>query len=150
MEEKDLQLLQEARKYVDSTGKWMLYFAILMTIGAAFMVLAGGLVMVSGIVLNSMTGDYGYHGKFPPAFTALMGLIYIIFGIVYIIPAVILFRCSKSAKNAVNNADNEQMVEFLKNNKSWWKFCGILTIVCICIYLLLIVGIVIASVTGVL
>ena len=40
MEEKDLQLLEESKQYVGSTGKWMKFFAILGCIGVGFLILA--------------------------------------------------------------------------------------------------------------
>ena len=57
-----------------------------------------------------------------------------------------MFRASAAAKLAVESNDNIQMAEFLKNNKSFWKFCGILTIVVLCIYVVAIIGIIIAAI----
>ena len=40
------------------------------------------------------------------------------------------------------------MVEFLRNNKAFWKFCGIFTIVCLGLALLVgVVGVIIAIAT---
>ena len=49
---------------------------------------------------------------------------------IYIYPALLLLRAAKAAKEAAEFNNNEQMVEFLRNNKAFWKFCGIFTIVC--------------------
>ena len=56
------------------------------------------------------------------------GFVYLLLGLVLFIPTIILYRCSKIARGLVSYDDNEQMVEFLKYNKFYWKFWGILTI----------------------
>ena len=58
-----------------------------------------------------------------------MGVLYLVLAVLYVIPAVYMKRIFKSAENTIISNDNEAMVEFLKNNKSLWKFFGILTIV---------------------
>ena len=47
-------------------------------------------------------------------------------------------RISKTAEITVESNDNDTMVDFLKNNKSLWKFLGILTIVMIGLSILLV------------
>ena len=46
------------------------------------------------------------------------------------------------------NSDNEQAVLFLRNTKSYWKFCGILTIVVLSIYILALLGGIVATVAS--
>ena len=49
-----------------------------------------------------------------------------------------LKRASHAADLAIHSNSNEAMVDFLKNNKSFWKFCGIFTIVSIALCLLMV------------
>ena len=125
MEEKELQMMGTAREYVRSAGKWMQFMAILLCISVAFMFLCGIMMMGFSGVLSSFDNP-GMYGVFPIA----MGIIYLIMAGVYIYPALLLLRAAKAAKEAAEFNNNEQMVEFLRNNKAFWKFCGIFTIVC--------------------
>ena len=118
-------MLETAREYVRSAGKWMQFMAILLCICVAFMFLGGIMMMVfSGAGLH--LGYYPMEGFF----TIMMGITYLIMAGVYIYPAICLLRAAKAAKEAAEFNNNEQMVEFLRNNKAFWKFCGIFTIVC--------------------
>ena len=117
MEDNELLLLEESKQYVSRTGKWMMFFAIVMGLYNAFMILIG-----LGIVFFSILGMSGFSVMF------WAGFCYLVFGAVLLIPSIILYRCSKIARYAVTYNDNEKMVEFLKYNKFYWEFCGILVI----------------------
>ena len=138
MEEKDLQLLEESKLYVSSMGKWMKFFAILMTIGLVFMALGClGIMSFGSHIPMDMFGGLSLRW---------FGLIYLILIILYIFPTLYLYRSSSAAQLAVEANDNEQVVEFLKNNKSFWKYCGILTIVILIVYVLIIIGVMVAAI----
>ena len=125
MEEKELQMMETAKEYVRSAGKWMQFMAILLCISVAFMFLCGIMMMGFSGVLSSFDNP-GMYGVFPIA----MGIIYLIMSGIYIYPALLLLRAAKAAKEAAEFNNNEQMVEVLRNTKAVWKFCGIFTIVC--------------------
>jgi len=135
MEEKDLQLLEAAKEHVISTGKWMKFLAILGCIGAVFMILCGICVMAFSGAMN-----FGFYPVPGGSFiTIFMGIFYLIMAGLYIYPIICLLRASKAAQMAVEMNSNEQMVEFLSNNKSFWKFCGILTIVMLALSVLMLI-----------
>lgn len=131
MEEKDLQLLEESKLYVSSMGKWMKFFAVLGCIGIVFLALCTILMMAVG--------------SHVPVFKGVMSLrwfslMYMVLAVLYVWPIIYLFRSSAAATLAVESNDNVQMVEFLKNNKYFWKFCGILTIVMLALYVVFIIA----------
>ena len=133
--------METAREYVRSAGKWMQFMGILLCISIAFMFLGGIMMMVfSGTGLH--LGYYPMEGSF----TIMMGIIYLIMAGIYIYPALCLLRAAKAAKEAVEFNNNEQVVEFLRNNKAFWKFCGIFTIVCFGLCILCLFGGIIAAI----
>ena len=140
MEEKDLQLLEESKQYVCSTSKWMKFFAILGCIGAGFLILAAIMMSSLGSIMP-LEDDFDVFGRIG---LRMVSVLYLVCAAVYIYPIITLFRASAAARLAVESNDNVQMTEFLKNNKSFWKYCGILTIVLFCVYIIVIVGVVIA------
>lgn len=135
--------METAREYVRSAGKWMQFMGILLCISIAFMFLGGIMMMVfSGAGLH--LGYYPMEGFF----TIMMGIIYLIMAGIYIYPALCLLRSAKAAKEAVEFNNNEQVVEFLRNNKAFWKFCGIFTIVCFGLCILCLFGGIIAAIAA--
>ena len=141
MEEKDQYYMQEVTQYVASTGKWYRFFGVLSIIGAVLMVLAGLALLIYGIVEGnrphySYYGDYSYLEDNANGSFVVMGITYIRLSGLIIPVAVFLNRGASAVKRCVETSDNEQAVLFLKNTKSYWKFCGIMTIICIAIYLL--------------
>lgn len=138
MEEKDLQQLEESKLYVSSMGKWMKFFAVLGCIGVAFLVLCTIFMMAVGTHVPMFGGVMSLRW---------FSLIYIVLAVLYVWPIIYLFRASTAAKQAVECNDNVQMTEFLKNNKSFWKFCGILSIVMMVLYVVFIICMMIFALT---
>ena len=118
MEEKDLQLHEEASLHLWSATKWMKFMAVMMLIGAAFLVLAAIMVLAMGSLLQESL-------EFP---TWIMSILYFVMAGMYIFPSIYLLRACKSGKAAAEDNDNEALVAFLKSTKSFWKFLGIFTI----------------------
>lgn len=118
MEEKDLQLHEEASLHLWSATKWMKFMAVMMLIGAAFLVLAAIMVLAMGSLLQESL-------EFP---TWIMSILYFVMAGMYIFPSIYLLCACKSGKAAAEDNDNEALVAFLKSTKSFWKFLGIFTI----------------------
>ena len=77
---------------------------------------------------SGLMSSFDYPGMFA-GFPIVMGILYLIIAGIYIYPTLLLLRAAKAAKEAVEFNNNEQVVEFLRNNKTFWKLCGIFTIV---------------------
>lgn len=128
--EKDL--MTQACTYLYSISKWMKFFFVLMIIAIVFMVVCGIMFVSASSILGS---------EFPfPAW--IMGVLYLVLAVLYVIPAIYMKRIYKAADQTLISNDNAAMVEFLKNNKSLWKFFGIFVIVmfCLCITVFPLIG----------
>ena len=113
--------MTQACAYVYSISKWMKFFFVLMILGIVFMAIFG-LVFACGGSLFSAVSDVAF-----PVW--LFGMVYLACAGLYVAPAIYMRRIYKAADQTLNANDNAAMVEFLKNNKSLWKYFGILTIV---------------------
>lgn len=117
--DKEKDLITQACTYLYSISKWMKFFFVLMIIAIVFMVVCG-IMFVSA---SSLIAD-----EFPfPSW--IVGVFYLVMAALYVVPAIYMRRIFKTADTTIISNDNEAMVEFLKNNKSLWKFFGILIIV---------------------
>lgn len=114
-------LMTQACAYVYSISKWMKFFFVLMILGIVFMAIFG-LVFACGGSLFSAVSDVAFP-------VSLFGMVYWACAGLYVAPAIYMRRIYKAADQMLIANDNAAMVEFLKNNKSLWKYFGILTIV---------------------
>ena len=114
-------LMTQACAYVYSMSKWMKFFFVLMILGIIFMGIFG-LVFACGGSLFSAVSEVAF-----PVW--LFGMVYLAWAGLYVAPAIYMRRIYKAADQMLIANDNAAMVEFLKNNKSLWKYFGILTIV---------------------
>ena len=124
--EADRDRMSYACSYLTSISKWMKFFFVLMIISIVFMVVSGLIFALASPMFNDMQTP-----GMPKMPTAVLGVIYIVGGLLNVFPAIYMNRISKTAERTVESSDNDAMVDFLKNNKSLWKFLGILTIVMI-------------------
>jgi heme/copper-type cytochrome/quinol oxidase subunit 2 len=145
LENKRVELGQEALGYLDTTRKWTMFFAILgfvfmglmLVASLAFGSLIGGLT--SG--LSNMEGMEGVEGM--DAAKAVGGIagtvmfvVMLIFAVIYFFPLLYLFRYSRHSKKAVAEQDANELTLALKNMKMYWKYIGILVIIMLAVYLI--------------
>ena len=127
MEEKDLQLHEQASLHLWNATKWMKFMAIMMIIGAVFLVVGAFAMLAVGSVAKDVTN---YPAPNPVNFPFwVVSVLYFAMAALYVVPIVYLLRASKAGKAAAEDNNNEEVVAFLKYNQSFWKFVGILTIV---------------------
>lgn len=148
MDEPNATFQMQCSNYINSTCKWMKFFGIVMIVSIAFMILAGIGYMIGGTLLVSALESVGSHPHMEatiPGVGIITGIYYIIFAIISVFPTIYLLKAAKAGKAAVALHDNSKMAEFAKRTKSYWKFCGILTIVILSFVVLCIVGGIVAG-----
>ena len=110
---------ETALGYLNQTRPWVKFLAILGFIVLGIIVLCG-LAMMSGSVMNA------------PGFGAAFGILYLVLALLYYMPCLFLYRYSK-AISTIPSTGQAGLEEALKQQKSFWKFMGILTAVVLCI-----------------
>ena len=159
LENKKVEIGQEALGYLETTRKWTMFFAIL---GFVFL----GLMLIGGLVAGSfirsltsgmsgMSGMEGVDGM--NTVRAAGGFASILFFIVFLVMAVIAFfplfyllKFSQHSKRAVAMCDSNEMTLAFKYIKSYWKYLGILLIIylAVCLIMFLIFGASMAFLSG--
>jgi heme/copper-type cytochrome/quinol oxidase subunit 2 len=145
LENKKIELGQEALGYLDSTRKWTMFFAILgfifmglmligsLTLGSLIGGLASGMSNMQGIegaeTLDTVKAAGGFAGT-------MVFIVMLIFSAIYFFPLFYLFRFSRHSKKAVAEQDANEMTLALKNMKMYWKYIGILVIIMLAVYLI--------------
>lgn len=112
-------------EHLRGTKPWVRFISIVLFISSALIFL-GGFAM---IFLGSSSRIYGGFG-------AIIGVVYILFGILYLAPAYFLHQYASSINDFLQGGGDSAMENALGNQKSFWRFSGILTLVIICLYAL--------------
>ncbi len=112
------------------TKPWVQLIGVLTLVGAAFMALGG----VSMVALSAIAP----RGSGPA--TAALGLVYLPLAVVYIYPGIKLWKYGASINRLVASRDAADLEVALGEQKSFWKFCGILAIVLVILYVVMFVG----------
>ncbi|MEX2235602.1 MAG: DUF5362 family protein [Cyclobacteriaceae bacterium] len=135
-----------ASGYLNETGKWGKFLAI---VGFCFI----GLVIIGGLFAGTIISMMGSSNPDLPFPGFLMGVIYIVMGLLYFFPVYYLFKFSTNLKAALLSKNNQLLDSAFENLKSHYKYVGIMMIVVICIYVLfglgaLLIGGLLGGLTG--
>lgn len=124
----ELQVSSAAADFLRTAAKWAMFLAILGFIGIAFMILGALTMLAAGGAAAGMDSPYGAGAAMAPG---IMGVMYLVFAVLYIFPVIYLYKFSSNAKEAVNSNNSERLTAALENLKSHYKFVGIATIITI-------------------
>lgn len=136
-----LELNHYSVVYLRETRKWAKFLAILLFIGAGFMVLVGLFGLTMGSVMNNTAMGMNPLLNGGPIFMVM----FIALALLYLIPAYYLIQFSNYMKRALQSQDNRTLELAFKNLKSHYKFIGILAIIMIGFYL---IGFLVAGIVG--
>ena len=104
------------------TKPWTMLMSIIGFIYVGFMIIFG----LGGSFLFSR---FGAPRPFPSSI--IFTVMYLIMGILYFFPCLFLFKFSSSIGRLLEGGGAAEMEEALVNQKSFWKFIGILAIISI-------------------
>ncbi|WP_333809683.1 DUF5362 family protein [Flavobacterium sp.] len=138
--EQNLELNQLAKDALREGAKWTFFLAIMGFIGIGFMVLAGIFMTITLSAIPDQMGDLGFFG----AMKNFMSLFYLLMAVLYFFPIYYLYKYSSKIKTALQFNDTNLLADAFVNLKAHHKFLGISVIVILSLYLLIIVGTVIA------
>ncbi len=137
------------KSYLLETAKWQKFLGIVIAVCTVLIAVVGIVLIILGI--RSDPGDVVISQN-PPVFSGIGtigGISYLLFAVVYFLFARYLLRSAKYLKAWGTSEAEEDLTEGLKNNKSYFKLSGIVTIVGIVLAVLLLIGTAIAGVAGV-
>jgi len=131
-------------------GPWARFFSIL---GIIFIVLGtmGAVIMlVLGIAGYAMPDDTGGpESEFLDMFGfTTIGLLYLVMTLIYVFPVVFLFKTANGVARMKSGDMVAGMEHALTNQRSLYRYLGILIIIMLCLYPVVIVLVVIAALAG--
>jgi len=118
------------------TKPWVRFMSVITFIGAGLM----GLAAV-GIAIASSVGSAA-GGTTKTLLSGPVGLgiaaLYLVFGCVYIIPGIKLWKYASSIASLVATGRDEDLVAALNHQRSFWKFIALLFMILIALYFVVI------------
>ena len=118
------------------TRPWVLFLAILGCIGTGLMVLAALGMLLAGTAISSSTS---MPAGFSYGMMAGMSVAYLVLGLLYLYPIVKLLKYSGAIKRLIQSGAAADLDEALQQQKSFWKFVGIVAIIMMVLYPVLVV-----------
>ena len=134
-EKEELIISNAGKAFLSQSARWTNFLAI---IGFIF----SGLAIVAGLFAGSFISAMSNTGDdfLPAGMGWLFGFIYVLMGLLYFFPSLYLLKFSQKSKSALlfNNSDDLNLA--LENQKSFFKFWGILVILSLVLYIPLMLG----------
>ncbi len=139
--EKNMLFTEEAQYYLQIAAKWSKFLSILGFIGTALMVL-GGIFAGSFIArMSTMSAAMAGQPAMPASAGGFLGGIYVVLGLIYLMPSLYLYQFSEKAKSGILFYRNDDIATAMGKLKSFFKFFGIVAIVFLSLYALIIIGV---------
>jgi hypothetical protein len=126
----------EAVELLRKTKPWVRFFSVLGILGIVVMTL-GALAM---ILLS-----FGPFQSMPLAARIGMGVLYLVLAFVYVPPVVFLHRYARSIRELVDENSSLHLESALRAQKSFWKYLGMFTVITLCIYVLVLIGVLVTG-----
>jgi len=120
-------------KYLVEASPWLRFIGIIGYIGSGIMLITGILVPLGLFASSAIVGDLGGLSSW------IFLLIYLPAGIIMFFPAHFTHNFGHKIRNYKFSNSNEDLEQAFKNNKSLWKFYGIICIIYLAIIPLFIV-----------
>lgn len=109
---------------------WLRFIGIMMLIGSALMLL-GSLALIGMSVITAAGAARAEQITMLAA-----GFAYILFGLLYLYPAILILRSAKRIRTLSTSPQVEVVVEALEAQRKFWKYVGICLIVLLALYVI--------------
>jgi hypothetical protein len=135
--------------YLKGATPWLRLVGILGFICSGFVALTGFSILPFITIVNrlwtDMPGFESLDGVFGAVFNGTMMILFIGAGVLLFFPSLYIFRFGEKIRSYLKTGADADLELAFRNNKSLWKFAGILCIVQLAFVPLLIIGSVIVA-----
>ncbi len=129
--------------HLNEIRKWTQFLSILGFVAFGLLLIVGVILLTTSSFRSSF--QYDQLGALGP----WIGILYIVFAGIYFFPVFYLYKFSKYAKHSLMQigsagSSNELMAHAIDYLKKHFRFVGIFTIVILAVYLVAVIGVIIA------
>ncbi|MCL2472811.1 MAG: hypothetical protein FWF26_03945 [Treponema sp.] len=135
--------------FLREASPWMRFIGVMEFIGCGFLALIGIIMMAAMGALTSLWDSIPEFGKlgntFGAVFSASIGAVYLVMAVFLFFPALFTWNFGAKIRDYFQSGKEQELELAFKNNKSLWKFYGILMIIELALIpVLIIIGIAVA------
>ena len=120
-------------RYLREASPWLRFLGILGFIGSGFMALFSLVFLAFSGAMSRLwdyiPGMYEYGSSLGSSYGVLMGILYIGMALLYFFPALFTFNFGFKLSGYFQSGSVQELETAFANNKSLWKFKGILAII---------------------
>lgn len=138
-DDRGAQVSDMAVEMLKQTRPWVMFLSVMSFLGSAFMLIGGVVIMAAGALVPSGTSAVP---------TSVLGAIYIPMAFLYIYPALKLWGYGGAINRLVASRTSTDLEAALAQQKSFWKFAGIVTISMMALYAVAIVAMVVVGIAS--
>lgn len=120
------------------TKPWVRFMSVLMFIGAGFMLLAALFMLAMGGTMAATAKTGG--AALPAGMMTGIAVLYAVFAGVYIYPAMKLWKYASRIGNLLTTGAMMDLESALNEQRSFWKFLGIMVIAMFVLYFVVIIA----------
>jgi len=129
----ELQVDHDASNYLRDAARWAKFLAIVGFVFCGLIVLAA---LFAGSILAGSIGAMSGSRSGASMGGAMVSVVYIGVGLLYFFPCLYTFNFASKMQVALRNNDQAHLNVAFKNLRSCYRFMGILTIICLCLWAL--------------
>jgi hypothetical protein len=120
---------------LQNTKPWVRLCSVIGFISTGFILLAALVMLLGGAFMPTQKQAFPFAG-----FQFVLGLLYAAMGVLYLFPSIKLWKYGSSIVRLMVSGSNADLIEALEQQRSFWKFVGIMILVMIVLYVVAIIG----------
>ena len=138
--------------YLRGASPWLRFLGILGFIGAGLTALSGlsflAIVPLMEAILDDVSGFGSFNDIFGAIFGGGMAVFFLGGGVLMFFPSLFIYRFGDKIRSYLRTGAEQDLELAFKNNKSLWKFAGIMSIIYLAFIPLMIIGAIIVGVVS--
>lgn len=139
------QVSQAVLYQLAGTKPWVRFMSVLMFVGAGMMLLVAVGIALAGSQISRLSAASGGTAVFSGTMGLVIAVLYGVLSIVYIYPALKLWNYASRIADLLLTGSERDLVNALSQQRSFWKFLGILVLAMFVLYF---IGIVVMIAVG--
>jgi hypothetical protein len=129
---------------LQNTKPWVRLCSVIGFICTGFLLLFALVMLFGGAVMTTQNAAMPFAG-----FQFILGFIYAAMGILYLFPSIKLWRYGSAILRLLSTRSNADLVDALDQQRSFWKFVGIMILITLALYAVgIVIGIAFAAVAA--
>ena len=137
----ELKLTSAAKRFLSETASWCKFISILGFIGI-------GIMVIFSFFTETIFNNTPQAQALPFDLGNVMTGVYLVLALVYLFPILYLFQFSTKMKKALQSKDDDVLALAFEKLKSHYKFIGVFSIILISLYILGIIGAIVAGIAS--